>query len=234
MFTMFVGCSAAAQKWKNRTLVGLKMSIVMILVIDCQLLRLHWHSTHFFFLSLESIDWCCFYYFATNSLAAVLEALCARLETSIELKYTSEQNIVLIVRLFLSHFVFVKHILRFLRRLATRVPELSFRDCARRPNNRALRCPKLSVIDVTAQTLAIFERLALVPGWGRFGKTCHHAFDAHTPNTHSAAISRCAFSPNLFLRSGPWMFWSARFLIWPSPGTLLATSSSSSDCKDPA
>jgi len=46
------------------------------------------------------------------------------------------------------------------------VPRVSIRDCAGSPNNRAVRCPKLSAIRVTAKT--IFERLVLFPGTRHF------------------------------------------------------------------
>jgi len=47
------------------------------------------------------------------------------------------------------------------------VPRVSITDCAGSPNNRAVRCPKLSAIRLTAKT--IFERWVLFPG------TCHLA-----------------------------------------------------------
>ena len=45
---------------------------------------------------------------------------------------------------------------------ASRDPEVSIKDCAATPNNRAIRCLKLSAIHVTTWT--IFERLISVPG----------------------------------------------------------------------
>jgi len=56
----------------------------------------------------------------------------------------------------------------------------------------------LSAIDLTAK--AIFDRLMLVPGWGKTGKFCHNALYDHILNAHWPDISR--FPCNLSARFG--------------------------------
>jgi len=81
--------------------------------------------------------------------------------------------------------------------LATRVPGLPIRDCARGCTNSGQSRPMMSAIDVTAKTF--FERLYLVLGLGTFGPSVNYPCAPTTPTVHSTTISRflCNFFPRM-------------------------------------
>jgi hypothetical protein len=95
---------------------------------------------------------------------------------------------------------------------------VSIRDCAGSPNNHALKLPKVSSTNMTAQT-----NLSTFGVGSRTIRLCalfHHALGAHTPTSDCAGISRI---PHIFSKSGPHQKYDLLLelvVIWPFSNTL--------------
>jgi len=95
---------------------------------------------------------------------------------------------------------------------------VSIRDCAGSLNNHALKLPKVNATNMTAHTNLWTFGVSF-----RTIRLCalfYHTLGAHTPTSHSAAISRISY---IFSKSGPHQKYDLLLelvVIWPFSGTL--------------
>jgi len=101
--------------------------------------------------------------------------------------------------------------------VASRVPGLPIRDCARGCNNCVHTRPQMCAIDVTKKILS--ERLYLVPGMGTFEPWVNGPYAPTTLTVHTTNISR--FPCNFFPPIAP-HFFGHHDSPSTSPGTLIA------------